>query len=367
MKRKLTVLIMLVVSAGLLLTACGGGTSAGGGGGNQSGVNANAGGSGDRSGASAPPANTAPRPDYITIQGVQYSTDLTELNLRNAGLTAADIEPLRYMTNLETLDLSENNISDLSVLAGLSNLGRLDLRNNKISDLRALAGLSNLTELHLDGNNISDWLPVAHVKYVDGRPDANRPSASTPAPAPPTTISSNVFTDSFTGPLSANWTTSGSVQSLGERGLLLRGSGEFIKNLVVSSDILPEDCWDYTVEFELNVPGDMKSSWVFVLLSERLNIAENKYVAKDYIALDNVKSYIWDVDVNENTSSDTVYKYDTYHKIRVDVTGKKADLFMDGVYLTSRALGGDRSTLAFKTDESSSFGYIIRNFELTVK
>jgi hypothetical protein len=212
-----------------------------------------------------------------------------------------------------------------------------------------------------------DWDGSTQTVYISGDTSA-APNPAQPTPTPtPTPAASGVFEDSLTGPLSAHWTTSGSVQSLGERGLLLRGSGEFIKNLVVSNDILPEDCWDYTVEFEFNVPGDMKSSWVYVLLSERLNIAENEYVEKDYIALDVYNSYIWDSDVDETTSSDTGYKYDTYHKIKVDVTGKKADLFMDGVYLTSRALGGGKSTITFKTNGRSDSGYIIRNFKLTVK
>ncbi|MDR3309797.1 MAG: hypothetical protein LBS90_00415, partial [Oscillospiraceae bacterium] len=47
-------------------------------------------------------------PDYITIQGRQYSTSATSLDLNRDGLTNADIEPLRNMTNLTYLSLVDN-------------------------------------------------------------------------------------------------------------------------------------------------------------------------------------------------------------------------------------------------------------------
>ena len=93
----------------------------------------------------------------ITIQGVEYSTDLTELKLTDVMLTDADIEPLQYMVNLRRLDLPAfNEITDLSPLAGLTQLERLRfIESNSrsffssITDLTPLAGLTNLTELQL--------------------------------------------------------------------------------------------------------------------------------------------------------------------------------------------------------------------------
>jgi len=95
-------------------------------------------------------------PEYIIIQGEEFSTSLTNLELRNRHLTDADIEPLRYMTNLEYLDLTNNWISDISPLAGLMNLTGLALGGNEISDISPLAGLTKLRSLLLDGNQISD-------------------------------------------------------------------------------------------------------------------------------------------------------------------------------------------------------------------
>ena len=158
-------------------------------------------------------------PDYITIRGEQISTALTELDLSGMGLTDEEIAPLRYMTNLHTLNLGEtqfdrNQINDISSLAGLTNLERLilrdnlisditplaeltnltwlDLQSNQINDITSLAGLTNLTfldlwnnqisditpltgltilhTLSLDFNQIYDWSPVEHLENVDGRP-----------------------------------------------------------------------------------------------------------------------------------------------------------------------------------------------------
>jgi hypothetical protein len=133
-----------------------------------------------------------PNVDYITIRGKQYCTLLTELDLSGMNLQNEDIIPLKYMTNLETLILRSNQISNITPLSNLINLDILWLINNKISDVTPLSDLKNLTALNLsfneiiditplsdlmalealslDGNPITDWSPVAHVSNVRGRP-----------------------------------------------------------------------------------------------------------------------------------------------------------------------------------------------------
>ena len=61
----------------------------------------------------------------ITIQGAEYSTDLTELNLASLYLTDADIEQLKYMVNLRELDLPAS--SEITNLAPLTNLNQLQV------------------------------------------------------------------------------------------------------------------------------------------------------------------------------------------------------------------------------------------------
>jgi len=95
-------------------------------------------------------------PATITIKGVEYSTDLTELELWNKGLTNEDIEPLKYMTNLTSLILGGNEISDISALSGVINLTELHIHNNQISDISILSNLTNLTTLSIHNNSIRD-------------------------------------------------------------------------------------------------------------------------------------------------------------------------------------------------------------------
>ena len=95
---------------------------------------------------------TDPPVTTITIKGIEYGTDLIELDLREMELTDSDIEPLKYMTKLTVLYLFGNQISDISVLGNLINLESLLLDNNPISDIIVLKNLTNLTELFLDRN-----------------------------------------------------------------------------------------------------------------------------------------------------------------------------------------------------------------------
>jgi len=152
---------------------------------------------------SAPAPEPPDIPEYITIRGVEYSTELTQLDLFDMRLTDEEIEPLRYMVNLTLLNLNDNQISDISPLAGLMNLESLYLSYNQINDISLLGGLTNLTLLFLFDNQISDitplsrltnltylglsdnqitdWSPVAHVEEVFGRPAVVDAVVTTPA------------------------------------------------------------------------------------------------------------------------------------------------------------------------------------------
>ena len=126
-----------------------------------------------------------PLPAYITIDGELFSTSETSLVLTRRNLNDGDLLQLRYMVNLEHINLwdnnitdltpfagltglrvlllNRNNISDISPLANLYNLERLSLNNNQISELAPLAGLANLTSLSLFENQISDISPLANL------------------------------------------------------------------------------------------------------------------------------------------------------------------------------------------------------------
>lgn len=89
------------------------------------------------------------------------NTNLTELNLSENELSSLD--PLVNMTNVEVLDLSKTGISDLSALSNMTNLKELKLNDNKITDLTPLENLS-LEKLYLHNNqleNIDSLLQLA--------------------------------------------------------------------------------------------------------------------------------------------------------------------------------------------------------------
>ena len=74
------------------------------------------------------------------------------------------MQPLASLTNLETLWLNNNAITDVQPLASLTtNLGWLYLRNNEITDVSPLVGLTNLTHLSLENNPLSAASTGTHI------------------------------------------------------------------------------------------------------------------------------------------------------------------------------------------------------------
>ena len=104
----------------------------------------------------------------VTIGGQEYSTALKELDLSNQGLTDADILPLAEMTNLQSLNLNKNEISDLTPLSGLKELKALQLDgNNGLVDLSPLGNLTELNELLLPAQaELSDLSPLSAMTQL---------------------------------------------------------------------------------------------------------------------------------------------------------------------------------------------------------
>jgi len=86
---------------------------------------------------------------------------VTELNLSQNQIT--DISLLARFTNLKKLTLDFNEISDLKALAELTKLEELYLYQNKLVDISPLSGLVNLTKLTLSFNEIVDISPLAEL------------------------------------------------------------------------------------------------------------------------------------------------------------------------------------------------------------
>jgi hypothetical protein len=118
--------------------------------------------------------NGAQRDTLVQDPGLQACLDLamerneqtdpasvTLLACAGAGIqTLAGIEAL---VGLEQLELSDNQISNLSPLLPLRNLRVLGLRNNRIGDIRPLGNLPILRFLSLEGN---DRVPCRQLDLV---------------------------------------------------------------------------------------------------------------------------------------------------------------------------------------------------------
>jgi len=87
------------------------------------------------------------------LEWLSQLTQLTSLDLSNNELSS--LSGLEYLSNLSSLSLSDNKLSSLEGLGQLSNLSSLSLRNNQLSSLEGLGQLSNLSSLYLDNNEFT--------------------------------------------------------------------------------------------------------------------------------------------------------------------------------------------------------------------
>lgn len=101
----------------------------------------------------------------ITLGGVTFMSDVTELDLGNLGIT--DISALSKCTKLKKLDIRSNAITDLTPLSDLEALTWLCIWNNRISDLSPLSALKSLTYLDADSNRITSVTALANITALE--------------------------------------------------------------------------------------------------------------------------------------------------------------------------------------------------------
>lgn len=119
--------------------------------------------------------HTNPIHDLSPLAGL---TGLVLINARDSNISDLASIPWSQMTRLDTLKLSSNPISDLSLLSelpsiewlclnsvgmtdcsflsGLSTLQRLELAENLLTECHCVSGLINLEALHLNNNDLPD-------------------------------------------------------------------------------------------------------------------------------------------------------------------------------------------------------------------
>ena len=90
---------------------------------------------------------------------------LTELRLWSNKVS--DLAPLADLTTLTVLDVGSCRISDISPLANLIQLQWLEIRRNQISDISPLANLTQLTYLDAHNNQIADVRPLTSLPRLE--------------------------------------------------------------------------------------------------------------------------------------------------------------------------------------------------------
>ena len=160
----ISVIAVLVVVLIFVLSGSDSGSSSGSGSGSAgtSGV----GDSDNESDTGNAPAGSS-KPETISIAGNTYRTDMTgTLDLTGLGLYDKDIQDLKYMTGLDEIIISDNNLIVPTVLGELTNLKKLTLHNNNVTNISFVSSLTKLEVFGAGGNAINDLSPLSDLKNL---------------------------------------------------------------------------------------------------------------------------------------------------------------------------------------------------------
>ena len=100
------------------------------------------------------------------INGIENIKSLGKLEIANEQLDDEDMDVLKNLTTLTTLDISGNQISDLSALTNLKNLTHLYLSKNSVESLEPLRG-KIFTELDFESNKVKDITPLSSHNSIN--------------------------------------------------------------------------------------------------------------------------------------------------------------------------------------------------------
>ena len=90
-----------------------------------------------------------------SFEDLRLFVNLRSLYLENVD-SISDYSPLSACKRLNSLQIDESGLTDISFVEYLPNLGYLSIRNNQISDLTPLSGCKSLYNLDIEGNPVKD-------------------------------------------------------------------------------------------------------------------------------------------------------------------------------------------------------------------
>ena len=97
--------------------------------------------------------------DIECVSGLKYLTDLEEIDISNNYLS--DVSWLGSCTKLKKVNLSNNLISNSNQIVNNQNLEYLDVSNNVVNDISKIKFMQKIIYLDLSNNNISDISDVS--------------------------------------------------------------------------------------------------------------------------------------------------------------------------------------------------------------
>lgn len=101
------------------------------------------------------------------LKDISFISSTNNLNIIDfSGNQISNLQPLANYDSFCCLNLSNNKITDLSPLSHLQTLDQLNLSGNQIKDTTPLKNISHLRILHLNNNQISDVRPLAQARFV---------------------------------------------------------------------------------------------------------------------------------------------------------------------------------------------------------
>lgn len=103
-------------------------------------------------------------PDLDNVEFLRNCTELKHVGINNTGIE--DLSML-HTKMLESLDISNTRISDISVLAHCTKMEYLIMKNTAVTDLSALAEMRSLKNLHISGSKVESLAPLMRLSRLD--------------------------------------------------------------------------------------------------------------------------------------------------------------------------------------------------------